>query len=57
MRHIREQVEIISCLLPLYMSRNSIPGMRVGVEVLYPMTYLTSHPALLSILHFPLLTK
>lgn len=38
MRHIREQVEIISSLLPLYVSRNPIPGMRVGGELLYPMT-------------------
>lgn len=57
MRPIREQVEIISSLLPLYVSRNPIPGMRVGGELLYPMTYLTSHPALLSLFHFPLPTK
>lgn len=57
MRHIREQVEIISSLLPPYMSRNHIPGGRVGGKLLYPLTYLTSHPFLLSILHFPLPTK
>lgn len=57
MRHIREQVEIISSLLPLYMSRNPIPGGMVGGKLLYPLTYLTSHPFLLSILHFPLPIK
>lgn len=36
MRHIREQVEIISSLLPLYMSRNPVPGGMVGGKLLSP---------------------